>query len=256
MGIDSTASNSAEPWLAGHVGSRVRTELRDRLLIITLDHYPVNSFDSIAYQELYEIFTGLSIKNDLVAVLLRANNRCFSAGQDRRDAPPLESDIAFYLRSAANALVAATLCPVPLVVAVKSAAIGAGLILATCADVLVLDSEATLSLPEREFGVIAGFAHLSPWIGGRATSATLTGEPIDVQTFVRGGAIVVSSTEVDLEAERIAQSIAQNHQILSQSIKSGRLESRKSVARAYRTEIEQTITLGLMDFSVPMSPEK
>jgi len=140
---------------------------------------------------------------------------------------------------------------------VKSAVIGAGLILAACADVLVLDSEATLSLPERIFGVISGHAHLSPWIGaGGAAVATLTGEPIDPHTFSYGGVIVVSSAEVNVEAERLAQSVAQNDPLLMQSIKSGWLESRRAIAGAYRTEIEHTITLDLVNFSLPMSPEK
>ena len=257
MGRNNVANNNSATWLAGHVGSRVRTELRDRLLVITLDNSPVNSLDSTTYQELFEVFSGLSSEHDLAAALLLADNRCFSAGQDRRDIPSSQSDMVTYLHSAANALVATTLCPIPLVVAVKSAAVGAGLILASCADVLVLDTEATLSLPERNFGVVAGYAHLSKWISpGGAAVATLTGEPINPRAFIHGGAIIVASAEVDVEAERLARSIAQNDSALTRSIKSEWLESRRAVARDYMAEIDNTITLGLVNFSLPMSPEK
>ncbi len=248
-------SHSSRSWLAGHEGSRLRTEPQDQILFVTLDHGPVNSLDSLAYQEIFEIFAEVSTKANFAVVLLRADHRCFSAGQDRRDALDPTTNADSYLRNAAKALVAATLCPVPLVVGVKSAAIGAGLILAACSDVLVLDSEATLSLPERKVGVIAGYAHLSPWIGAGAALATLTGKPIDPHAFASGGAVVVSSAEVDIEAQRLAQSIAESDPVLMQSTKSGWLESRREIARAYTAEINQTIALGLMDFSLPMSPE-
>jgi len=256
MGPDSANSASPASWLVGHVGSRLRTELHGRLLVITMDHHPVNSLDAIAYQELFDVFTELAGETNLSAVLLRADNRCFSAGQDRRDAPNLATEPDTYLTNAANALVAATLCPVPLVVAVKNAAIGAGLILAACADVLVLDAEATLMLPERKFGVIAGHAHISQWIGLGAALATLTGEPIEPNTFTHGGAVVRSHTEVDPEAERLARSIAESDPVLMRSTKFGWLDARRAIARDYAAEMNRTISLGLLDFSLPTSPEK
>lgn len=257
MANDNLANQDSTPWLSGHSGSRLRTEVGARLLVITLDHYPVNSLDSIAYQELLAVFSQLAGQTNLSAVLLRGDNRCFSAGQDRRDAPDRDTNADSHLAVAANALVAATLCPVPLVVALKSAAIGAGLILAACADVLVLDSEATLTLPERKFGVIAGHAHLAQWVGaGGAALAVLTGEPINPRAFIHGGAIVISHAEVDSEAERVAQSIAESNPALMQSTKFGWLDSRKVLARDYATEMQRTISLGLMDFSPPMSLEK
>lgn len=243
------------PWLVGHHGSRLRTERRSQVLVISLDNPPVNALDSIAYQELTDVFAALSTSTDLSSVLLRADHRCFCAGQDRRDAPVPPRDSDTYLRNAAQAIVAATLCPVPVVVAVKSAAIGAGLILASCADVLVLDADATLSLPERKYGVISGFAHLSTWIGMGTAAAVLTGDPINTQTFQNAGALVVPTNAVDHEAERIAQSIADSDPEFIRSTKSEWAQSRQEIARAYLKEIERTIELGSMNFSLPMSAD-
>jgi enoyl-CoA hydratase len=240
-------------WLSGHHGQRLRTEAALNFLTITINNAPVNALDSIAYQELYEIFDQLLSTDSLSAVLLRADNRCFCAGQDRRDIPSLPANSSSYLNHAASALAIATRCPIPVVAAVKSAAIGAGLILALAADILVIDEQATLSLPERKFGVISGYAHLDHWLGHAAISAVLTGDPIDPQTFAHSGGIVVPHDQVDAEAERIALSIATSDPSFMLSTKSGWCYTRNSLAQAYLSEIEQTISQGRMNFSLPRS---
>lgn len=247
--------NTSDQWLSGFQGQRLRTEARNRLLVITLNNPPVNALDSVFYQELHEAFTSLATSDSVSSILLRADNRCFCAGQDRRDAPAPPANPATYLRHAAKALIAATECPVPIVAAVKSAAIGAGLILALCADVLVLDADATLSLPERKFGVISGYAHLAQWVGKGAAQAVLTGEHIDARTLVASGAIVVPTDEVDTEAERLAKSIASSEPTFIRATKSGWMAERKSVADSYRSEIELTIEQGAMDFSLPRATD-
>jgi enoyl-CoA hydratase len=247
---DHMSDSPIAPWLDGYHGSRLRTERSSRLLTITLDSPPVNAFDSIAYQELGEVFSVISSASDLSSVLLRADNRCFSAGQDRLDAPTSLTDSPSYLRRAAQTIVEATLCPVPLVVAVRSTAIGAGLILALCADILVVDSDATLSVPGRKYGVISGYAHLLPWIGSIARTAVLTGQPIETQAFLSGGAIVVPTEIVDLEAKRVAESIAEVNPQFICALKSGWNDARNEIARSYLREIEQTIELGSMDFNL------
>lgn len=237
-------------WLSGHHGQHLRTEVTSNCLTITIDNAPVNTLDSVAYQELHEVFDQLLSANTVSAVLLRADNRCFSAGQDRRDAPISPADPSTYLIHAASALALATRCPIPVVAAVKSAAIGAGLILALTADILVIDEHATLSLPERKFGVISGYSHLAQWLGRAAIAAVLTGDPIDPQAFVHRGGILMPNDQVDAEADRIARSIATDDPSFVVATKSGWSNSRESVAQSYLAEIEQTISQGSMNFNL------
>lgn len=239
-------------WLSGHHGQRLRTEITSNLLTVTIDNAPVNTLDSAAYQELHDVFDQLLTADTVSAVLLRADNRCFCAGQDRRDAPIPPANPSSYLKYAARALAVATRCPVPVIAAVKSAAIGAGLILALTADILVLDEEATLSLPERKFGVISGYAHLSQWVGRAAATAVLTGEPFDPHSLQHHGAILLPRDEVDAEATRIACLIADSDPNFIVATKSGWSATRESVANDYLAEIEQTISQGSMNFSLPM----
>ena len=247
--------NASDQWLSNFQGQRLSTDLRDRLITITLDNAPVNALDSVFYHELHDVFQKIAHTASLSAVLLRADNRCFCAGQDRRDAPVPPADPATYLRNAASALIAVTECPVPIVAGVKAAAIGAGLILALSADVLVLDADATLSLPERKFGVISGYAHLSQWVGRGAAQPVLTSEHIDAHALIAGGAIVVPTDDVDAEAARLAETIASSDPTFIKATKASWINERKLVADAYRREIELTIEQGAMNFSLPKATD-
>jgi enoyl-CoA hydratase len=255
MGRQESTHPQQTMWLSGHHGQRLRTEAESNFLTITIDNAPVNALDSVAYQELHEIFDQLLTAKTISAVLLRADNRCFCAGQDRRDAPIPPVDSSTYLKHAASALALATRCPVPVVAAVKSAAIGAGLILALTADILVIDEQTILSLPERKFGVISGYSHLAQWLGRTAIAAVLTGDPIDPQAFANRGGILLPNDEVDAEAERIARSIATDDPSFVVATKSGWSSSRESVAHAYLEEIEQTISQGSMNFDLSRSTD-
>ncbi len=104
--------------------------------------------------------------------------------------------------------------------------------------------------------VISGYAHLANWLGHAATSAVLTGDPIDPQTFAHSGGIVVPHDQVDAEAERIALSIATGSPNLMVAAKSGWSDTRNSVEHAYLSEIEQTISQGRLNFSSPMSVDQ
>lgn len=244
-----------EQWLQGYEGARLRTEIHSALLTVTLNKPPVNALDSIAYNEIQQIFDSIASSSTISAVHLRAENRCFSAGQDRRDAPTQSAAVEPYLRSAARAIVAATLCPVPIIASVHSAAIGAGLILASSADILVIDSTATLSLPERKFGVLSGYAHLHRWLGSAAAGAVLTGEPIPVQLLESHGAILVAHREIGLQGSKIANLVSDTKPHINRAIKQEWMADRSEIAKSYLDEIEQTINLGEMDFSLPMSTD-
>lgn len=244
-----------EQWLQGYEGARLRTEIHSALLTVTLNKPPVNALDSIAYNEIQQIFDSIASSSTISAVHLRAENRCFSAGQDRRDAPTQSAAVEPYLRSAARAIVAATLCPVPIIASVHSAAIGAGLILASSADILVIDSTATLSLPERKFGVLSGYAHLHRWLGSAAAGAVLTGEPIPVQLLESHGATLVAHREIGLQGSKIANLVSDTKPHINRAIKQEWMADRSEIAKSYLDEIEQTINLGEMDFSLPMSTD-
>jgi enoyl-CoA hydratase len=246
---------NGQSWVRGREGKRLRTSMHNNLLTVTLNHPPVNALDATSYSEIHQIFDSIHAATDISAVYLRADHRCFCAGQDRRDAPIHKKEVAPYLRSAAQAIVAVTVCPIPVIAAVQSAAIGAGLILASSADILVVDSTATISLPERRFGIISGFGHLERWLGAGAERAVLTGEPIPPHLLEANGALLVAHEELEDQGSKIAGMVSEGDPEFNRAIKQEWLNSRRLIADSYLTEIEQTISLEKMDFSLPMSTD-
>lgn len=239
-------------WVEGHVGSRMRTIRSSGLLEIRLDHGRVNALDSAGYQELRAAFDDVNSTPSIGVVLMLGNSECFSAGQDIGDASIIRKDPGAYLLTAAESLLAVTQSPAIIVVGVRGFAIGAGLILATCADLLVVDESARLSLPELRYGVTAGVAHTSRWLGStQAERALLTGMPIDPGLFARAGADVVPSHRVEDTALLLAESIADRDALLIRAAKAAFSASRTEVAKGYREEIAATVEVGGTDFTAP-----
>jgi enoyl-CoA hydratase len=209
----------------------------------------VNALDAAAYREIHDVFTEVSDTLDIGVVLLLGDGACFSAGQDVSEASEIRKDSEAYLRAAAEALVSVTISPAIVVAGVQRFAIGAGLILATSADLLVIDEAAKLSLPELKYGVAAGAAHVSRWIGATAGErAFLTGEPIDPSTMARAGAKIVAGVQVARTARAITEQQASYGASTARMAKSIAARDRLTLAERYRSEIRTTIAARLVDF--------
>lgn len=239
-------------WVEGHVGSRVATTRSSALLEIRIGHGSVNALDSLTYREIDEAFSDVAATQGVGTVLLLGDHGCFCAGQDTADATDIAADPEGYLSAAAQALVAVTTSPATIVAAVRRFAIGAGLILATSADVLIVDEDARLALPELQYGVIAGAAHISRWLGGpTAQRALLTGDTIDPQHFASAGAFVVPDSQVEEIAHAFATTMAARGASLNRLAKSPQAQARDALAQQYRAEIHATLAAGTIDFSPP-----
>lgn len=237
-------------WAEGHEGERLTTIRSSALLEIQIHHGSVNALDATAYREILEVFTEVDSTPSVGVVLLIGRNDCFSAGQDVTDAPEIRADPASYLRAAAASLVAATQSTAIVVAGVQRFAIGAGLILATSADLLVLDESARVWLPELDYGVTAGAAHVSRWLGEPAAQrALLTGAPIQPREFAHAGAEVVPGQELAGVARSLAVSLAQRGAPTARMAKAAAIDARRVLAERYRNEIQTTIAAGITDFS-------
>lgn len=239
-------------WVDGHIGSRVSTKRSAALLELRLGHGSVNALDTVAYEEIHEAFTDVASTPEIGTVLLLGESDCFCAGQDTSDSAAIASDPEGYLNAAAQALISVTTSPATVVAGVRRFAIGAGLILATSADLLVVDEDARLLLPELQYGVVAGAAHVARWLGGpRAEKALMTGEPIDPREFAPHGAAVVPGSRVDDTARELAQSLAARGSSVNRLAKAPLAHERNALAQQYRDEIRTTLAAGTIDFSPP-----
>src|SRR5690554_4872128 len=205
----------------------VRTHIENRIATVTLDRAPVNALDSVAIRELTATFNGLGRSTEASVIIFTASDgNIFCAGIDLKDSARrharqlVEDDTTVDLLDPGavirDCFWAIMDCPLPVIAAVNGKAIGAGLVLAACCDMIIASNNATFSVPEIKAGVLGGARHLQRLVGPFKTRKMFfTGEPEPAQEFYRLGAIeaVVAPDHLMATAQELAASIARNSPI-------------------------------------------
>ena len=151
----------------------VTAELRDHIVTVTLDRPPVNAVTTDTLAELRDVFSVLGDDRDVrVAILTAAGTKAFMAGVDLKtvgDRGPLDElppalvlDRGHVARDAMWSIVD---CPVPVIGAINGPALGAGLAIAACCDILVAAEGARFGTTEINVGLLGASAHLSLLVG-------------------------------------------------------------------------------------------
>jgi len=205
----------------------VHTEIRDRVAVVTLNRAPVNALDSVAIRELTATFNALARSTEASVIVFTApGDRLFCAGIDLNDSArrhartPADGDTTIDLLDP-GAVVRECFwsildCPLPVIAAVNGKAIGAGLVLVACCDLIVASENATFSVPEIKVGVLGGARHLQRLVGPFKTRKMFfTGEAVSAQEFYRLGAVeeIVAPEKLMDAALGLAASIARNSPI-------------------------------------------
>jgi methylglutaconyl-CoA hydratase len=166
-----------------------------------------NAFDAALIGELTEAFADVG---DARVVLLSGDGPSFSAGADvqwMRSSVALSYDenVADALRLRAM-LDAIDGCPAPVVARVQGHALGGGVGLVACCDIVIAEPSAQFAFSEVKLGIVP--AVISPFalakIGpGAARRYFVTGERFDAQTARRIGLVHEVDPELDAAVERI-----------------------------------------------------
>jgi enoyl-CoA hydratase len=199
--------------------SAVRVERQGHLAEITLARPDsLNRFDGELIAAFDAALSGVRAAEDLRAVMLAAEGRCFSAGGDTRLMEQLhDDDNAGSPPSGRRARLIDSLLavPVPIVCALAGPAYGLGATVALACDVLVSAPGVSLADPHVRFGLVAGDGGCLIWphTAGFNTARRylLTGDPLDAEAAHAAGLVtdlVASADEVLPEARRIAERIA------------------------------------------------
>jgi enoyl-CoA hydratase len=200
----------------------VRIEIEDHVATVTFDRPPVNALNAQAFRELAEAFTTLRHGTDAhVAIFTAPGERIFCAGVDLHDSARRHTredadgdsivdrlDPGSIVRDCFWAI---SDCPLPVIGAINGAAVGAGLALVACCDVIIASETARFALPEINAGVLGGGRHLQRMVGPYKTRKMFfTGEFVDAHEFHRLGAVetVVPPSELLPTARALATTIA------------------------------------------------
>ncbi len=142
---------------------------------------------------------------------------------------------------------AITDCAVPVIGAINGPALGAGLALAACCDILVASENATFGTTEINVGLLGASAHLSMLVGRhKAREMFFTGEQVPAAELYRIGAVrsVVPRSELLATARALAETLATKSPIALRLAKESmnRVEF-LPLKEAYRTEQDYTAKL-------------
>jgi enoyl-CoA hydratase len=233
----------------------LNVEVSEGIATVTLDRPPVNAVTFSTLLEIRDVFASLNERRDVrVAVFTGAGDRAFLAGVDLKsvdergssgDIPPsLQTDPG---RIARDAMWAITDCAVPVIGSINGPALGAGLALAACCDILVASDNARFGTTEINVGLLGASRHLLLLVGRhKAREMFFLGEQVSATELHRLGAIraVVPREELEKTARDLAQQLASKSPIALRLAKESmnRVED-LPLKEGYRTEQEYTARL-------------
>jgi len=184
-----------------------------RIATVTLNKLPVNALTSDLYAELGEMFLRFVTRDDINCVVIASSSpKTFCAGKDLKEflGATLEDDPrqAWIVRRTFEAI---RHCPVPVIAKVNGPALGAGCVIAACADIRIASERATFGLPEINVGRCGGASHVGRLIPqGALRLMYFTADPIDAAEAHRLGLAdkVVPHDDLDATVAAIAAKIA------------------------------------------------
>jgi enoyl-CoA hydratase len=179
------------------MADRVRTEISDRVAVVTLDDPDRrNALDLALCDELTGAFDELEARADVGAVVVTGAPPAFCAGADLSHLGASgagEGDARSDLMAVYEGFLRVGRCPLPTVAAVNGAAVGAGMNLALVCDVRVAGRRARFDTRFLQLGLHPGGGHT--WMfrriaGPQATfAAVLFGEVLDGEGAERAGLV-------------------------------------------------------------------
>lgn len=193
----------------------IKCEIEDHVAVITLDAPPVNAQSKDFMEELIACFDELNHKKGVRCVVLTAQGKVFSAGADikgrAKQSDWAPGDINRHLRRAREVGFVIMEMNIPVIAAVNGPALGAGMGLAICSDIIVASKNAVFGLPEIDIGLMGGVRHtMRVFPVGLTRRMVLTGYRVPAEELYRRGLIeaCVEPDELMDTAMEMARNIA------------------------------------------------
>lgn len=235
------------------MSGQVRVETADSVAAVTLDRPPVNALSSGFYAELSAVLERIAADPQVsVMVLMSASSRAFSAGADMTELAALsgaDADDADTRRQELARRVFGQLLelPQPSIAVLDGPAIGAGAVIASCADMRMGSRQASFALPELSVGRCGGGRHMMRHLPqGVVRRMFFTGQPLSSEEALRFGFLdsVHDRAELADAAMARARGIAANSPLALRLGKAALNESEAlPVQEGYAVEQQYTLRL-------------
>ena len=189
----------------------IRLEREGGVATLTLDKPPLNVLDIAMMEEMNEALKGLEEDQTLKALVIRADNKAFSAGVDISD--HTEDKVDEMIRVFHDIFHHMRAIRAPIIAAVKGAALGGGCEVAISCDIVLASEKAKFGQPEIQVGVFPPIAAVVlPHLTGRqkALELVLTGDIIRAEEAHRIGIVnhVYPFDEFDERVDEFVQKLA------------------------------------------------
>jgi len=195
----------------------IRTEVADRIATLTVDHPPVNSFNTQVVTELGEAIDELLADDEVKAIVITGGGtNAFVAGADIPEIKMLldqPGGLKVASEQGQTLFLKIEKATKPIIAAINGFCLGGGLELAMACHMRVCSDRARLGQPEINLGIIPGWGgtqRLVRIVGkGKAIELILTGDMITAQEAYRLGLVnkVVPAGAVLKEARGLARKI-------------------------------------------------
>ncbi len=141
----------------------IKTVIKDHIAVVTMDAPPVNAQSREFVEELISVFDELNETPGVRVVVLTGAGKCFCAGADIKSRAKVgqgvPGDTNRHLRRAREVGFVIIEMNIPVIAAVNGVALGAGMGLAICSDMIVASKNASFGLPEIDIGLMGGVRH-------------------------------------------------------------------------------------------------
>jgi enoyl-CoA hydratase/carnithine racemase len=204
----------------------IKTNIEDKVAILTIDHPPVNALNQATLMELASAVDELIADDGVKAVVVTgAGQVVFVAGADINDFTKIETaeQAQTLSRETHDLFRRIEQAPKPFIAAINGLALGGGLELAMACHMRVIGERAKVGQPEINLGIIPGWGGTQrlPRLVGRAKAIELilTGDSISAQEAYRLNLVnkVVPGGEVLKTSRDLARKIAQKGAVATQA---------------------------------------
>lgn len=194
----------------------VSLKIENHIGLVTLNNPPVNILNRQVYREIIDTFQSINKNHDIWITILKSEGKHFSAGNDVNEFFKIANDeggVVAHDHAVSGCMNSVYECQVPVIGAVQGMAIGGGMILASCCDMLVASENAKFYIAEAKLGIVGGACFISRMLPQQLHRyMSYSGDLITAEQLKQYGAVmeVVPEDKLVASALRMAEHLLNN----------------------------------------------